>query len=113
MENKDLLEKVIKDRLGSSLSENSDAEEKKQAFKEAMEAMDRKIEIEKIESAKKDQTSNRIVKVLEVAAVPAVLLTVENLFKFKFMKKVCLFEKDYTFTTTPGRSISSYFKFKR
>ena len=113
MENKDLLEKVIKDRLESSLSKGLDPEEKKQAFKEAMEAMDRKTELEKIESAKTEQKTNRFVKVIEVAAVPVGLLTIENLFKFKFMKNVCHFEKDYTFTTTPGRSLSSWFRFKR
>ena len=113
MENKALLEKVIKNRLEDSLSKDLNPEEKKQAFREAMEALDRQTEIEKAETAKTEQTSSRIVKVIEVGAIPAALLTLDYLFKSRFMRNVCEFEKDYTFTTTPGRSISSFFKFRK
>lgn len=113
MENKELLEKVIQNRLENSLSEDMTPEEKKEAFKEAMDAIDRSIELERAEIAKKEQLPNRIIRVAEVAAVPVVLAGVDIFSKWKFMKTVCNFEKDYTFTTTPGRSISGLFRFKK
>lgn len=111
--NKELLEKVINNRLKDSLSDILDPEEKETAFKEAMEAMDRHIELERAESVKGEQKSNRIIKYIEIAAVPAGLLVLDYCFKWKFMKTVCNFEKDYTFTTTPGRSVSNIFRFKK
>lgn len=113
MENKELLEKVIKNRLENSLSEDLDPEEKEAFFKEAMEAMDRHIELERVESTKKEQNLNRMVRYVEVVAVPVGLLMIDSFVKWRFMKTVCNFEKDYTFTTTPGRSISSFFRFKK
>ena len=113
MEHKDLLEKVIKNRLETSLDCSVNPEEKEQAFKEAMEAMDRCIELERAESAKNEQGLNRIVKYVEVAAVPVGVLVLDSIIKWKYMKTICNFEKDYTFTTTPGRGISSFFRFKR
>ena len=113
MENKELLEKVIKDRLEKSLSEDIDPEEKKVYFKEAMEALDRQTEMDRTDSMKKEQNLNRVVRYVEVAAVPAGLMILDSLFKWRFMKTVCNFEKDYTFTTTPGRSISSFFRSRK
>ena len=113
MENKELLEKVINDRLEKSLSEDIDPEMKKVYFKEAMEALDRQNEIDRSDSMKKEQNLNRVIRYVEVAAVPAGLMLLDSLFKWRFMKTVCNFEKDYTFTTTPGRSISSFFRWKR
>ena len=113
MENKELLEKVVKDRLDASLSEGLDPEEKERVFKEAMEAIDRQIELDRYESSKKEQTLNRVVKFVEVAAVPTALILIDSVVKWRFMKTVCNFEKDYTFTTTPGRSVSSFFRFKK
>ena len=113
MRHKDLLEKVIKDRLTLALSDDVGSESEKENFKEAMEAIDRAIELEKIEQAKEEQVKNRVIKYIEIAAIPAALMTLDFLFKRKYMKDVCNFEKDYTFTTTPGRSISSFFRFKK
>lgn len=113
MENRELLEKVMRDRLEKSMDENIDPEKKKEYFKEAMDAVDRLNEMDRLDSSKKEQNSNRLVRYVEVAAVPAGLMILDSFFKWRFMKTVCNFEKDYTFTTTPGRSISSFFRSKR
>lgn len=56
--------------------------------------------------------TERILKVLEVAAVVVITPLIDNKFRTKFAKMICNFEKDYNFTTTAGRSLSSLFKFK-
>ena len=109
--NKKLLEKVIEDRLETSLNQEVDAEERKQALKEAMEATDRQIQIEKIESSRKEDKKNKILKCVEIG-IPVALFALDCVFKIHYMKKVCNFEKDYTFTTTPGKGIGSLFRFK-
>ena len=130
MEYVQLLEEVILDRLDVALDDR-EPEESKKAFKEAMEAIDRKIQIEKINvsklelenkekleeskfnKSKEEQRKNDILKLIEIVAVPVGLLMLDYAFKRSFMKTVCNFEKDYTFTTTPGKSISQLFKFKK
>lgn len=111
MEHKELLEKVMQDRLERSLNATSD-EEKDNAFEEAMKATDRCIEIEKIETGLQDQKVNRIVKIVEIAAVPVALAGLNYLFKKDFLKNVMRFEREDTFTGSGGRSISSWFRFK-
>lgn len=54
-----------------------------------------------------------LLKVLEIGVVLVAVPVVENRFKTKFAKMICEFEKDYNFTTTAGRSLSSLFKFKK
>lgn len=163
----DLLMEVIEDRLSKSL--NGAEDEKKEAFKEAMAAVDRgnerqktndaysenvsrneleqskfefdqrkfelererfdfdkekfelesqkltleneKFEFEKeknateAETKKTDRKFNIIIKAAEITA-PIVVLVVKFLFDRKNMKDVANFEKDYTWTTTPGRVFS-------
>ena len=91
----------------------TDRDGKDQNFKEAMEIADRIIEMEKLESDKKEKEKSRIIKYIEVAAVPAGLFLLDCIFKRYYMRQVCNFEKDYTFTTTPGKSIGSIFRFKK
>lgn len=130
MENVYLLEQVIKDRLKVAL-DDLESDESKRAFKEAMEAIDRMIQIERIDvsrleleskdrleesklnKSKEEQRKNDILRIVEVVAVPVGLFVLDCLFKRYYMRSVCNFEKDYTFTTTPGKSISGLFKFKR
>lgn len=112
METKELLEKVVRDRLEKTADKNMSEEEKQKAFEEAMKATDRFIEMDKLES-NKDKKLNRIIKFIEVIAVPVALMTVDFLFKMRFTRTVCEFEKDYTFTTNAGRSTSQFFKFKK
>lgn len=139
------LEKVIEDNLEEANECDLDTDEYKQFYKNAMAAVDRYIQIKKIESEEKEleqkrlkieneekeleqklalekeknevlkqeQKVNRIIRIVEVAAVPVGLFVLDCLFKRYYMRSVCNFEKDYTFTTTPGRSISGLFKFKK
>lgn len=124
MNNKTLLEEVIDNRL-ASVKDSCGGDEEKKAFREAMEATDRHIQMERLKlereklelekqkvEAKDDQKFNRIMKCVEVVAVPVGVLVLDFVFKQHYMKKICTFEKDYTFTTTPGKSIGSIFRFK-
>ena len=125
-----LLDEVIERRLEIAADEPV-SEESKRVFKEAMEAIDRKIQLERIEVSRKEveskellereklsrtkeeQKKNDIMRIVEVVAVPVGLFMLDCLFKRYYMRSVCNFEKDYTFTTTPGKSISGLFKFKK
>lgn len=111
MEHKELLEKVANQRLEQSLNEGS-SEEGKTCFKEAMEATDRIIELEKIDTAKTERKTSQVLRIIEVAAVPIALAGLNYAFKTDFLKKVMLFEKDDAFTGSAGRSVSSWFRFK-
>ena len=140
---KDLLVEVIEDQLEKAKGNyGGTVEEKQKNFDNAMKATDRLIKIMEIESEENrneanrevemlkleqskevellkmnqnsdDQKKNLIIKMVEVAAVPTVLFISDCLFKRYYMRSVCNFEKDYTFTTTPGRSVSNLFRFKK
>lgn len=120
-QNRDLLSEVIEDRLERALSGEDDDNK---AFKEAMEAISKQNELYSIdvsnqknahdeqirrEEAKKD----RIVQVATFAAGLVVAPIVEFICKKSYAKMLCEFEKDYTFTTTAGRGLSSLFRFKK
>lgn len=102
-ENKALLEEVIKDRLDKSLDEN--AENREEAFNEAMEAIDRQNELDK-------NNKDRIVKVVEIGAAIVAVPLIEAGCKKAFAKMICEFEKDYTFTTSAGKTLANLFRFK-
>lgn len=112
METKQLLEDLVRDRLEKAADDSMTEEQKHAAFEEAMKATDRFVEVNKIESTN-DKKFNRVVKFIEMIAIPVALMFVDFLFKKSFTRDICNFEKDYTFTTTPGRSISQLFKFKK
>ena len=123
--NRTLLEYVINDRLDTALNSDVGSDEAKVAFKEAMEAVDRQIELSKLDASSKEQEEEKLAKeknakwdrwirageiILAMIAVPVM----DHLFKRRFMKDVCNFEKDYTFTTSAGRGgASSLFRFKK
>lgn len=109
---KTLLDKVVEDRLTKALDPNLSDEERKAALKDGMEVVDRQIQLEKIEDARKEQSKNRLIKVVEVAAIPTVMLVTDFAMKRYFMREICNFEKDYTFTTSPGRGIAGLFRLK-
>lgn len=102
-ENKTLLEEVIKDRLERSLDENEEVRE--EAFKEAMDAIDRQNELDK-------NNKDRIVKVVEIGAAIIAVPLIEAGCKKAFAKMICEFEKDYTFTTSAGKALGNLFRFK-
>jgi hypothetical protein len=114
--NVQLLDSVINDRLKRAL-ENTDKTDK--SFEEAMSAIDRKNELAKTEASSEDllkkreietkrQRRDTIIKCIEIAATVIVLPLIDYQVKKSFMYKCCNFEKDYTWTTTPGRSVSSF-----
>ena len=134
-QNKELLNKVLTDRLNKVLSKQTEAEEGKQAFKEAMDASSRLIEIEKIEvshqetvkqmeAEEKRDLRNETVKISEAqkdrivqvgifVAGMVVSPLIERWVKMGYAKILCEFEKDYTFTTAAGKSLSGLFRFKK
>lgn len=113
MEIKELLEETVKNRLEQIAGDDIAEEDKKQAFDEAMKAADRVIEIEKVEAEKDSKKINKILKYVEIVAVPVGLATLDYIFKTRFATRICNFEKDYTFTTQAGRSVSQFFRWRK
>jgi hypothetical protein len=126
--NRELLEKVIETRLTDALELDAESDESQSALKEAMVAIDKETELTKMDIAHEEQNEKRkadekfrdaeshinvMLRIIEVAAIPIGILIIDIVARDKFAKRICNFEKDYTFTTTPGRSLSSLFRFKR
>ena len=82
-------------------------EHEKKVFEE-----NKKLEEEKRALQLKEAKGLRVFKVLEIA-VPVALFIGDCAFKMHYAKKICNFEKDYTFTTSAGKGISSIFRFKK
>ena len=99
------MEEVTEDRLETALT-SEDEEKKKEAFKEAMEAVSKQTDIS---NAWKD----RIIRCAEIGATILLVPTIDYFFKKKFSERICNFEKDYTFTTTAGKSLGGLFRFKK
>lgn len=102
-QNKELLEKLINNRLQESLKDDGRDSE---SFEEAMKAIDKSIELEK-------QSKDRLVKYIEIGAFVLAAPLIDAGCKKAFAKMICDFEVDYNFTTTAGKSLSSLFKFKK
>lgn len=122
-ENRKLLDEVISSRLEyvSTYADASDNET--EAFRQAMEAIDRQIklseldasadeQIKKQDQSKEEAKKDRLVKLVEICAVPLVLVGVQYVCNMRYAKVLCNFEKDYTFTTSAGRAMSKFFNFK-
>ena len=134
-ENRELLEEVVKNRLEAALDSGVEPEEAKRLFDEAMKAVDRQIEsdkldisysehIEKLESEKEkdirddefrreEAKKDKLIRIGEFAAMLILAPVIETACKKVYAKLVCNFEKNYTFTTTAGRGLSSLFRFKK
>ena len=106
--NLELLDEVIKNRLEKAQHPDVESEEKKHAFKEAMEALSKKIEFAKVEASHKEAKTDRWIQVGTFAAGLIVAPIIKQLIDRSNMKALCNFEKDYTFTTSFGRGFSSY-----
>ena len=102
-ENKKLLEDVIKDRLTKSLGDSDEASE---AFKEAMEAIDRQNTLDK-------DSKDRIVKFVEIGTAVVLAPLIETACKQAFAHMICEFERNDSFTTMAGKSLSGLFKFRK
>ena len=103
-ENKKLLEEVIKDRLTKSLG--SDPDEASEALKEAMEAIDRQTVLDK-------DDKDRIVKFVEIGTAVVLAPLIETACKQAFAHMICEFERNDSFTTMAGKSLSGLFKFRK
>ena len=103
-ENKKLLEEVIKDRLTKSLG--SEPDEASEALKEAMEAIDRQTVLDK-------DDKDRIVKFVEIGTAVVLAPLIEAGCKKAFAHMICEFERNDSFTTMAGKSLSGLFKFRK
>lgn len=103
-ENKKLLEEVIKDRLTKSLG--NDPDEASEALKEAMEAIDRQTVLDK-------DDKDRIVKFVEIGTAVVLAPLIEAGCKKAFAHMICEFERNDSFTTMAGKSLSGLFKFRK
>lgn len=122
-ENKKLLDAVIKNRLETALQSTADAEGNNAAFRQAMEAIDRRNEVSKIEASseelsnkkehsKKETDINMWIQIGGLVASVVVVPAMNHFYNMRYAKTLCHFEKDYTFTTTPGKATSKFFNFK-
>ena len=152
-ENRELLTNVVKDRLEAALDSEGGTDEAKLAFREAMEAIDRVIELKKIDDSnhekaaqreielgkiaeanaelvsknaleekkvsmeadirKKEFKKNFVLRCIEVGGALVLVPIVDTCCKKVFARDICNFEKDYTFTTSAGRSLGGLFRFKK
>lgn len=122
--NKKLLDEVIENRLKTAKHSTADADGNDAAFRQAMEAIDRQIEIDKIDASSEEQSKkqehskketeiNMWIQIGGLVASMVVVPTMQYFYNMKYAKKLCHFEKDYTFTTTPGKATSKFFNFGR
>lgn len=120
--NKQLLEEVIQERLELALNAD-DNEVSDAAFECAMRAIDRQIEIdrvnfeslntrERMEEEKVKDKRDSIIKCLEIGATIIAAPIITAKINKTFAHMLCEFEKDYNFTTTAGKSLSKIFKLK-
>ena len=121
-ENRKLLDDVINDRLAKALKSDAPSEEASLAFRQAMEAVDRWNELEKFEAshdeqvekqktAKKEAKINFIIRCVEVAGTILLVPVITTACNRAYARDLCNFEKDYTFTTSAGKSLSRLFRF--
>lgn len=123
-QNRKLLKEANKTCLETALDLGLDTEEGQKAYQLAMTGYDRDAKLTEIdvkendlkaqaEQKEKDSKRNVIIKSIEIGSMVLLTPVVEYVTKKGFAKLMCNFEKDYTFTTTAGRSLSSLFRFKR
>lgn len=135
-ENMELLDEVIKNRLEQVQYSDAESKEDIHAFKEAMEALSKRIELEKIEASHQEQIrkieiekernlhddavkveeakKDRWLQIALFAGGAVIVPIVGYVIDRSNMKALCNFEKDYTFTTSFGRGFASKLsRFKR
>ena len=134
-ENRELMEAVVKQRLEAVLEEDVSSDEAKRLFDEAMKAVDRQLEsdkvdisysehVDKLESEKEKNSreeafkqeeakKNRMIRIAEIVATVILVPAVTFGFNMAYAKKICNFEKTDTFYTTAGRGLSKLFNFKK
>lgn len=122
-DNEKLLNEVINDRLAGAVGYES-FEDRSASLDQAMKAIDRQVELTKLEDARNEKLRNeqfkmeearkdRTIRWVEVIGTLVLAPTIDYVVKNKFATRICNFEKDYTFTTQAGRSLSNLFRFKK
>lgn len=110
--NKKLLDEVITKRLEEAKASEAGTEKGDVAFKQAMDAIDRRNEVDNQSASKKNAWIGHVIRGVEVLAAILVVPAVQHCYNMKYAKTLCNFEKDYTFTTTAGKATKSFFNFK-
>jgi len=112
------LAELIEQRLQEAL--NSDCDDRDDRTEEAMKAIDRQIELSKLENesleqkkAKDDSKWGMIIHAAEIGATILIGPTIEYLCKRAFAERICTFEKEDIFRTSAGKSLSGLFRFKK
>ena len=133
-ENRELMEAVVKQRLEAALDSSVTPEESKRLFDEAMKAVDRQIESDKLdisysehveklelekekdsrdEAFKKEEAKkNRWIRAIEIGTAVILVPAITFGFNMAYAKRICNFEKTETFYTTPGRGLSKLFNLR-
>lgn len=117
-----LLSDVVESRLKTALASDAGSEKGDTAFGQAMSAMDRLIELSKLEASYDEQTKkqelarkeaklDKVIKIGEIVAVALVVPGIQYFCNMRYAKTLCNFEKDYTFTTQAGKATSKLFRF--
>lgn len=112
--NQELMDKVLRKKLEKALEEPENVE----AFKDAMTAVDKSTEVCKTVEAADEEKKNRIRQIaidigktlLVGVVVPVGLEILKMANRQKAIEEINDFERDGTYTTTPGRSLSGLFK---
>mgnify|MGYP003429960475 CR=1 FL=1 len=111
------VEEVMNQRFEIAKNENEDQEVRSKALKEATELYKIYIEEEKLEAAKEENKKadkkRDILKYVEIAVIPVSLVVLDFAFKMSFAKTVMKWEENGITTSTPGKSISQFFRWKK
>lgn len=115
MENENLnaLKEANKKCLETAMELGLDTEEGRAAYSLAMTGIDREAKLGDEDFKTKESKRNLIMRGVEVAGGILVAPLVETACKKVFAEMICTFEKDYSFTTSAGRSLSGLFRFKK
>ena len=103
--NEEILNDLIEFKLLKELENEKQHGKSTDDFDKLLLAIDRAT---KLKDLNEQQTS----KLLTLITVFAITPVIDYGVKKVFAKMLCEFEKDYTFTTTAGKTLSSIFKFK-
>lgn len=107
------------DTFSESTSKLDAEREKIQLEKERIQLEKEKIEFEKQHRIKEDEFKRKearntwIFRAIEIGVIYAAAPLLDSTLKKGFAKMCMVWERDNTFTSTPGRSIKDFFRFKK
>lgn len=103
--NEELLNELIELKLEKEIEYEQTNNKSSEDYDKLMCAIDRATKL-------KDLNNQQKVKLITLLTGVAITPVIDYGVKKVFVKMLCEFEKDYTFTTTAGKTLSSIFKFK-